>query len=142
MSIIKAKDGHAGGYRCEVTSKDKCDSCTFDVTVEGKHHTTLQFYEIFCFIWQKVQVSHILNVVNKPINKLPILHVFPFFGSLAAGIFHFFTGFFLQCCSTTTIKIIIIFIFIIILMFIDIHNKKGIINLFNAKEPQMCDDPP
>lgn len=34
--IIKAKDGHAGGYRCEVTAKDKCDSCTFDVTVEGK----------------------------------------------------------------------------------------------------------
>uniref|UniRef100_A0A665T0X7 Myosin binding protein C, fast type a n=1 Tax=Echeneis naucrates TaxID=173247 RepID=A0A665T0X7_ECHNA len=25
---------HAGGYRCEVTSKDKCDSCTFDVSVE------------------------------------------------------------------------------------------------------------
>uniref|UniRef100_A0A8C7VN76 Myosin binding protein Ca n=1 Tax=Oncorhynchus mykiss TaxID=8022 RepID=A0A8C7VN76_ONCMY len=26
---------NAGGYRCEVTSKDKCDSCTFEVTVEG-----------------------------------------------------------------------------------------------------------
>ncbi|KAI7803613.1 myosin binding protein Ca [Triplophysa rosa] len=35
MAIIKAKDGHAGGYRCEVTAKDKCDSCTFDVTVEA-----------------------------------------------------------------------------------------------------------
>uniref|UniRef100_A0A8C4EPA1 Myosin-binding protein C, fast-type n=1 Tax=Dicentrarchus labrax TaxID=13489 RepID=A0A8C4EPA1_DICLA len=26
----------AGGYRCEVTSKDKCDSCTFEVTVQGR----------------------------------------------------------------------------------------------------------
>uniref|UniRef100_A0A665SZZ5 Myosin binding protein C, fast type a n=1 Tax=Echeneis naucrates TaxID=173247 RepID=A0A665SZZ5_ECHNA len=30
MNIIKVVDGDAGGYRCEVTSKDKCDSCTFD----------------------------------------------------------------------------------------------------------------
>ncbi|KAM6957254.1 myosin binding protein Ca [Aplochiton taeniatus] len=35
MSIIKAVDADAGGYRCEVTSKDKCDSCTFEVTVEA-----------------------------------------------------------------------------------------------------------
>lgn len=35
MSIIKVVDGDAGGYRCEVTSKDKCDSCTFEVGVEG-----------------------------------------------------------------------------------------------------------
>lgn len=35
MSIIKVVDGDAGGYRCEVTSKDKCDSCTFEVSVEG-----------------------------------------------------------------------------------------------------------
>uniref|UniRef100_A0A8C7D3R8 Myosin-binding protein C, fast-type n=1 Tax=Oncorhynchus kisutch TaxID=8019 RepID=A0A8C7D3R8_ONCKI len=35
MSIIKVVEGDAGGYRCEVTSKDKCDSCTFEVTVEG-----------------------------------------------------------------------------------------------------------
>ncbi|KAM4598312.1 myosin binding protein Ca [Polymixia lowei] len=35
MSIIKLVDGDAGGYRCEVTSKDKCDSCTFDVSVEA-----------------------------------------------------------------------------------------------------------
>uniref|UniRef100_A0A8C7XDM6 Myosin-binding protein C, fast-type n=1 Tax=Oryzias sinensis TaxID=183150 RepID=A0A8C7XDM6_9TELE len=32
MSIIKVVDGDAGGYRCEVTSKDKCDSCTFEVS--------------------------------------------------------------------------------------------------------------
>ncbi|XP_056144374.1 myosin binding protein Ca, partial [Lampris incognitus] len=35
MSIIKVVDGDAGGYRCEVTSKDKCDSCTFEVSVEA-----------------------------------------------------------------------------------------------------------
>lgn len=35
MSIIKVVDGDAGGYRCEVTSKDKCDSCAFDVSVQG-----------------------------------------------------------------------------------------------------------
>nr|XP_046271400.1 myosin binding protein Ca isoform X3 [Scatophagus argus] len=35
MSIIKVVDGDAGGYRCEVTSKDKCDSCTFEVTVQA-----------------------------------------------------------------------------------------------------------
>ncbi|XP_036794580.1 myosin-binding protein C, fast-type isoform X2 [Oncorhynchus mykiss] len=35
MSIIKVVEGDAGGYRCEATSKDKCDSCTFEVTVEA-----------------------------------------------------------------------------------------------------------
>ncbi|KAF4093173.1 hypothetical protein AMELA_G00029480 [Ameiurus melas] len=35
MTIVKVVEGDAGGYRCEVTSKDKCDSCTFEVTVEA-----------------------------------------------------------------------------------------------------------
>ncbi|XP_029293116.1 myosin binding protein Ca [Cottoperca gobio] len=35
MNIIKVVDGDAGGYRCEVTSKDKCDICTFEVTVQA-----------------------------------------------------------------------------------------------------------
>nr|XP_043907160.1 myosin binding protein Ca isoform X3 [Solea senegalensis] len=35
MSIIKAVEADAGGYRCEVTSKDKCDSCTFEVSVQA-----------------------------------------------------------------------------------------------------------
>uniref|UniRef100_A0A672SU11 Myosin binding protein C, fast type a n=1 Tax=Sinocyclocheilus grahami TaxID=75366 RepID=A0A672SU11_SINGR len=34
LTIVKVVDGDAGGYRCEVTSKDKCDSCTFDISVE------------------------------------------------------------------------------------------------------------
>ncbi|XP_036378660.1 myosin binding protein Cb isoform X2 [Megalops cyprinoides] len=37
MKIIKVVPGDAGGYRCEVTSKDKCDSSTFEVTVEAAH---------------------------------------------------------------------------------------------------------
>lgn len=36
MKIIKVVAGDAGGYRCEVISKDKCDSSTFEITVEGE----------------------------------------------------------------------------------------------------------
>ncbi|XP_035383246.1 myosin binding protein Ca isoform X2 [Electrophorus electricus] len=35
MTILKVVDGDAGGYRCEVSTKDKCDSCTFNITVEA-----------------------------------------------------------------------------------------------------------
>ncbi|XP_026170643.1 myosin-binding protein C, fast-type-like isoform X1 [Mastacembelus armatus] len=35
MKIIKVVPGDAGGYRCEVTAKDKCDSSTFEVSVEA-----------------------------------------------------------------------------------------------------------
>lgn len=36
MKIIKVVPGDAGGYRCEVTAKDKCDSCTFEISVESE----------------------------------------------------------------------------------------------------------
>uniref|UniRef100_A0A673YGH1 Myosin binding protein Cb n=1 Tax=Salmo trutta TaxID=8032 RepID=A0A673YGH1_SALTR len=36
MKIIKVVPGDAGAYRCEVTSKDKCDSSAFDISVEGE----------------------------------------------------------------------------------------------------------
>uniref|UniRef100_A0A8D0GNR9 Myosin-binding protein C, slow-type n=1 Tax=Sphenodon punctatus TaxID=8508 RepID=A0A8D0GNR9_SPHPU len=36
MYIIKAKENYAGNYRCEVTYKDKFDSCSFDLEVRGK----------------------------------------------------------------------------------------------------------
>ncbi|XP_016104443.1 myosin binding protein Ca isoform X2 [Sinocyclocheilus grahami] len=39
LTIVKVVDGDAGGYRCEVTSKDKCDSCTFDISVEAAEET-------------------------------------------------------------------------------------------------------
>ncbi|XP_036436741.1 myosin binding protein Cb isoform X2 [Colossoma macropomum] len=35
MKVVKVVPGDAGGYRCEVTAKDKCDSCTFEVSVEA-----------------------------------------------------------------------------------------------------------
>ncbi|KAM9327935.1 myosin-binding protein C, slow-type [Pholidichthys leucotaenia] len=34
MAIIKAKENYAGNYRCEVTYKDKFDSCSFDLEVK------------------------------------------------------------------------------------------------------------
>uniref|UniRef100_A0A8C3R7P0 Myosin-binding protein C, slow-type n=1 Tax=Cyanoderma ruficeps TaxID=181631 RepID=A0A8C3R7P0_9PASS len=36
MQIIKAKENYAGNYRCEVSYKDKFDSCSFDLEVTGK----------------------------------------------------------------------------------------------------------
>lgn len=38
MHIIKAKENYAGNYRCEVTYKDKFDSCSFDLEVKGWRH--------------------------------------------------------------------------------------------------------
>uniref|UniRef100_A0A8C6KVP2 Myosin binding protein Ca n=1 Tax=Nothobranchius furzeri TaxID=105023 RepID=A0A8C6KVP2_NOTFU len=35
MSLIKVVDADAGGYRCEVTSKDKSYSCTFEVSQDN-----------------------------------------------------------------------------------------------------------
>uniref|UniRef100_A0A673XDY9 Myosin binding protein C3 n=1 Tax=Salmo trutta TaxID=8032 RepID=A0A673XDY9_SALTR len=35
MQIIEAKPSFAGAYRCEVSSRDKFDSCNFDLTVHG-----------------------------------------------------------------------------------------------------------
>ncbi|XP_037548571.1 myosin-binding protein C, cardiac-type [Nematolebias whitei] len=37
MHIIAAKPNFAGAYRCEVSSKDKFDSCNFDLTVHEAH---------------------------------------------------------------------------------------------------------
>uniref|UniRef100_A0A8C5E8E5 Myosin binding protein C, fast type a n=1 Tax=Gouania willdenowi TaxID=441366 RepID=A0A8C5E8E5_GOUWI len=46
MNIIKVVDGDAGGYRCEVTAKDKCDTCPFEIIVEGRthHHMIVIFH--------------------------------------------------------------------------------------------------
>lgn len=41
MKIIKAVAGDSGGYRCEVTAKDKCDSCTFEIEIQGEWRRTL-----------------------------------------------------------------------------------------------------
>uniref|UniRef100_A0A671U800 Myosin binding protein C3 n=1 Tax=Sparus aurata TaxID=8175 RepID=A0A671U800_SPAAU len=36
MQVIAAKANFAGGYRCEVSSRDKFDSCNFELTVHGE----------------------------------------------------------------------------------------------------------
>ncbi|GCC21365.1 hypothetical protein chiPu_0019834 [Chiloscyllium punctatum] len=36
MHIIQAKSNDAGGYRCEVTDKDRFDCCNFELTVHGE----------------------------------------------------------------------------------------------------------
>lgn len=36
MQVIAAKANFAGGYRCEVSSRDKFDSCNFNLTVHGE----------------------------------------------------------------------------------------------------------
>lgn len=41
MHIIKAKADYSGNYRCEVTYKDKFDSCSFDLEVKGQPHSVL-----------------------------------------------------------------------------------------------------
>ncbi|XP_068418073.1 myosin-binding protein C, slow-type [Eschrichtius robustus] len=40
MQIIQAKENYAGNYRCEVTYKDKFDSCSFDLEVHESTGTT------------------------------------------------------------------------------------------------------
>lgn len=45
MQIIAAKANYAGGYRCEVSSRDKFDSCNFDLAVHGE-----LTHVCFCFL--------------------------------------------------------------------------------------------
>ncbi|XP_028809633.1 myosin-binding protein C, slow-type isoform X3 [Denticeps clupeoides] len=46
MHIIKAKENYAGNYRCEVTYKDKFDSCSFDLEVKDVPEQTSQAIDI------------------------------------------------------------------------------------------------
>ncbi|XP_026182088.1 myosin-binding protein C, slow-type isoform X4 [Mastacembelus armatus] len=48
MHIIKAKENYAGNYRCEVTYKDKFDSCSFDLEVkEGQSSQSIDIRSAF-----------------------------------------------------------------------------------------------
>uniref|UniRef100_A0A667Y6W8 Myosin binding protein C3 n=1 Tax=Myripristis murdjan TaxID=586833 RepID=A0A667Y6W8_9TELE len=47
MHIIAAKANFAGAYRCEVSSRDKFDSCNFDLAVHGG--CTYFWNTLFCF---------------------------------------------------------------------------------------------
>ncbi|KAI9543149.1 Myosin-binding protein C, slow-type [Dissostichus eleginoides] len=42
MHIVKAKDNYAGNYRCEVTYKDKFDSCSFELEVKAVKDKKMQ----------------------------------------------------------------------------------------------------
>uniref|UniRef100_A0A8D3CB56 Myosin binding protein C3 n=1 Tax=Scophthalmus maximus TaxID=52904 RepID=A0A8D3CB56_SCOMX len=42
MQIIAAKPNFAGAYRCEVSSRDKFDSCNFELSVHGEHFVSVQ----------------------------------------------------------------------------------------------------
>ncbi|XP_035813806.2 myosin-binding protein C, slow-type isoform X8 [Amphiprion ocellaris] len=46
MHIIKAKENYAGNYRCEVTYKDKFDSCSFDLEVKEAEQSSGQSIDI------------------------------------------------------------------------------------------------
>lgn len=76
MQILAAKANFAGAYRCEVSSKDKFDSCNFTLTVHGE--STLgaglgigapaPFWG-FClfqmFVWKKVWTSGLPSDARK-----------------------------------------------------------------------------
>lgn len=50
MHIIQAKENYAGNYRCEVSYKDKFDSCSFDLEVTGKIPlVSIKLYKDFFF---------------------------------------------------------------------------------------------
>lgn len=50
MHIIQAKENYAGNYRCEVSYKDKFDSCSFDLEVTGKIPlVSVKLYKDFTF---------------------------------------------------------------------------------------------
>ncbi|KAM4617459.1 myosin-binding protein C, cardiac-type [Discoglossus pictus] len=47
IHIIKAKTNYAGGYRCEVSSKDKFDSCNFNLNVQEVANTDVDIRSAF-----------------------------------------------------------------------------------------------
>uniref|UniRef100_A0A671UPA2 Myosin binding protein C3 n=1 Tax=Sparus aurata TaxID=8175 RepID=A0A671UPA2_SPAAU len=49
MQVIAAKANFAGGYRCEVSSRDKFDSCNFELTVHGElDRNIFVFHSVIC----------------------------------------------------------------------------------------------
>uniref|UniRef100_A0A8C4I2Q2 Myosin-binding protein C, cardiac-type n=1 Tax=Dicentrarchus labrax TaxID=13489 RepID=A0A8C4I2Q2_DICLA len=54
MQIISAKPNFAGGYRCEVSSRDKFDSCNFELAVHGEWaycwNIVLLLYVLVCLL--------------------------------------------------------------------------------------------
>uniref|UniRef100_A0A669DHN5 Myosin binding protein Ca n=1 Tax=Oreochromis niloticus TaxID=8128 RepID=A0A669DHN5_ORENI len=75
MSIIKVVDGDAGGYRCEVTSKDKCDSCTFEVSVQGRSGD-----------------RHLITLLSSSIRRIHHYYVLSFSGLARSSVHYSFAA--------------------------------------------------
>uniref|UniRef100_A0A8C4EKP0 Myosin-binding protein C, fast-type n=1 Tax=Dicentrarchus labrax TaxID=13489 RepID=A0A8C4EKP0_DICLA len=80
MKIIKVVPGDAGGYRCEVTSKDKCDSSTFEISVEGdtqydcfREKTTFRFSTPITYIF--LFPFSLIDRKKKPVKEEPEIDV-------------------------------------------------------------------
>lgn len=55
MHVIAAKANFAGAYRCEVSSKDKFDSCNFNLAVHGERGS---FWNTLTFISEVIYCAH------------------------------------------------------------------------------------
>uniref|UniRef100_A0A9J8D0S9 Myosin-binding protein C, fast-type n=1 Tax=Cyprinus carpio carpio TaxID=630221 RepID=A0A9J8D0S9_CYPCA len=61
MKIVKVVPGDAGGYRCEVSAKDKCDSCTFEITGQADILSTFKRKpepELEIDVWELLKNAH------------------------------------------------------------------------------------
>lgn len=63
MHIIKAKENYAGNYRCEVSYKDKFDSCSFDLEVKGLSNH--QKCSTFILISTKCRPACVVTVLQR-----------------------------------------------------------------------------
>lgn len=66
MHIIKAKENYGGNYRCEVTYKDKFDSCSFDLEVKGLSRLSCWFVKVSLDIWCSMQ-----SIYNTAFTDVP-----------------------------------------------------------------------
>uniref|UniRef100_A0A8C4I3T8 Myosin-binding protein C, fast-type n=1 Tax=Dicentrarchus labrax TaxID=13489 RepID=A0A8C4I3T8_DICLA len=65
MQIISAKPNFAGGYRCEVSSRDKFDSCNFELAVHGE----------WAYCWNIVLLLYVLVCLNVQMSSEPDVDV-------------------------------------------------------------------
>lgn len=75
MHIIAAKANFAGAYRCEVSSRDKFDSCNFDLTVHGECAFICMF-TYYLLIGQISGVSDLISLLTLFHIKMTFLLLF------------------------------------------------------------------
>lgn len=63
MHVIAAKANFAGAYRCEVSSKDKFDSCNFNLTVHGEWTSSLVYSHrpVGWLLWNTILLCRLLS---------------------------------------------------------------------------------